>query len=91
MSASGGRILLRTTTRNARRLWTGTALIAVHQACETFVPVLIGIVVAINARGTRNPRYKWTYGVVAALMALTCTTPVCCRCAVVPSPSFFAS
>jgi len=45
VSKSGTRILLRTTTRNARRLWTGTALIAVHQACETFVPILIGIVI----------------------------------------------
>jgi putative ABC transport system ATP-binding protein len=45
VSRSGRRILLRTTTRNARRLWTGTALIAVHQACETFVPILIGIVI----------------------------------------------
>ena len=27
------------------RLWTGTALIAVHQACETFVPILIGIII----------------------------------------------
>ena len=45
MSRAGARILLRTTTRNARRLWTGTALIAVHQACETFVPILIGVVI----------------------------------------------
>jgi putative ABC transport system ATP-binding protein len=45
VSRSGTRVLLRTTTRNARRLWTGTALIAVHQACETFVPILIGIVI----------------------------------------------
>jgi len=42
---SGARILLRTTTRNAKRLWTGTALIAVHQVCETFVPILIGVVI----------------------------------------------
>lgn len=45
MSRSGARILLRTTTRNARRLWTGTALIAVHQICETFVPIMIGVVI----------------------------------------------
>jgi putative ABC transport system ATP-binding protein len=45
VSRAGARILLRTTTRNARRLWTGTALIAVHQACETFVPILIGVVI----------------------------------------------
>ncbi|AGZ39864.1 ABC transporter ATP-binding protein [Actinoplanes friuliensis] len=45
MSRSGARILLRSTTRNARRLWTGTALIAVHQACETFVPIMIGVIV----------------------------------------------
>ncbi|WP_433725944.1 ABC transporter ATP-binding protein [Actinoplanes sp. CA-051413] len=45
MSKSGARILVRTTTRNAKRLWLGTGLIAVHQACETFVPVLIGVVI----------------------------------------------
>ena len=45
MIGSGARILLRTTTRNAKRLWTGTALIAVHQVCETFVPILIGVVI----------------------------------------------
>ncbi|RSM51130.1 ABC transporter permease [Actinoplanes sp. ATCC 53533] len=38
-------MLLRTATRNAKRLWTGTALIAVHQVCETFVPILIGVVI----------------------------------------------
>lgn len=45
MSRSGGRILRRTITRNGRRLWPGTALIGVHQACEAAIPILIGVVV----------------------------------------------
>ncbi|MEV4642537.1 ABC transporter ATP-binding protein [Actinoplanes sp. NPDC049548] len=45
MSRSGGRILRRTITRNGRRLWPGTALIGVHQACEAAIPILIGVIV----------------------------------------------
>jgi putative ABC transport system ATP-binding protein len=45
LSRSGGRILRRTITRNGRRLWPGTALIGVHQACEAAIPILIGVVV----------------------------------------------
>ena len=45
MSRGGARVLKRVITRNGRQLWSGTALIAVHQACEAMVPVLIGVIV----------------------------------------------
>ncbi|MET0493178.1 MAG: ABC transporter ATP-binding protein [Actinoplanes sp.] len=70
---TGTRILLRTTTRNAKRLWAGTALIAVHQACETFVPILIGIVIdrAVTP-GDRGQLLLWI-GVLAAQFVLLTT------------------
>ncbi|MFI5932986.1 ABC transporter ATP-binding protein [Actinoplanes sp. NPDC051494] len=45
MSRSGSRVLRRVVTRNGKRLWTGTALIGVHQACEASIPILIGVTV----------------------------------------------
>ncbi|MBJ8338837.1 ABC transporter ATP-binding protein [Antrihabitans sp. YC3-6] len=44
-SRAGSAILLRTITRNARRLSIGTALISLHQVSEALVPVVIGIIV----------------------------------------------
>ncbi|GAA2518399.1 ABC transporter ATP-binding protein [Winogradskya humida] len=44
-SRSGSRILRRVISRNGKRLWTGTALIGVHQACEASIPILIGVTV----------------------------------------------
>lgn len=44
-SRAGSAILLRTITRNARRLTVGTAFISLHQVCESLVPVVIGIIV----------------------------------------------
>lgn len=44
-SRAGSAILLRTITRNARRLSIGAALISLHQVCEALVPVVIGIIV----------------------------------------------
>lgn len=44
-SRTGARILLRTLTRNARRLSAGTALISMHQVCEALTPILIGVIV----------------------------------------------
>jgi putative ABC transport system ATP-binding protein len=70
---TGPRILLRTITRNGKRLWAGTALIAVHQACETFVPILIGIVIdrAVTP-GDRGQLLLWI-GVLAAQFVLLTT------------------
>jgi len=70
---TGTRILLRTVTRNGKRLWAGTALIAVHQACETFVPIGIGIVVdrAVTP-GDLGELLLWV-GVLAAQFVLLTT------------------
>ncbi|AGL15076.1 ABC transporter ATP-binding protein [Actinoplanes sp. N902-109] len=38
-------ILRRVLTRNARRLWSGSTLIGLHQACEAAIPILIGVIV----------------------------------------------
>lgn len=67
---TGTRILLRTTTRNGKRLWAGTALIAVHQACETFVPILIGIVIDRAVTPGDPGRLLLWIGVLAAQFVL---------------------
>jgi putative ABC transport system ATP-binding protein len=70
---TGVRILLRTTTRNARRLWTGTALIGLHQVCEAMVPILIGVIVD-RAVATGDVRaLAWWVGVLGALFVLLTT------------------
>ncbi|MEV5412191.1 ABC transporter ATP-binding protein [Thermopolyspora sp. NPDC052614] len=42
---TGGRVLRRTVTRNARRLSMGTGLISLHQVCESLVPIFIGVII----------------------------------------------
>ncbi|MDI1461644.1 ABC transporter ATP-binding protein [Catellatospora sp. KI3] len=42
---TGGAVLRRTVARNRRRLTVGSALIGVHQVCESLVPILIGVIV----------------------------------------------
>jgi putative ABC transport system ATP-binding protein len=70
---TGTRILLRTATRNARRLWSGTALIGVHQVCEAIVPILIGVVVdRAVATGDRGA-LAWWVGVLGALFVVLTT------------------
>lgn len=70
---TGTRILLRAVTRNGKRLGAGTALISLHQACETFVPILIGIVIdrAVSP-GDPGQLLLWT-GVLAAQFLLLTT------------------
>ena len=70
---TGTRILLRTTTRNARRLWSGTALIGLHQVCEALVPILIGVIVdRAVATGDTGQLALWV-GVLAGLFLLLTT------------------
>ncbi|MEV6488836.1 ABC transporter ATP-binding protein [Actinoplanes sp. NPDC051633] len=45
MVMTPGRILRRTLSRNTRRLTVGTLLLALHQACEASVPILIGVII----------------------------------------------
>lgn len=40
---AGSSVLLRSVTRNLRRLAIGTGLISLHQVCEAGVPILIGV------------------------------------------------
>jgi len=70
---TGTRILLRTTTRNARRLWTGTALIGLHQVCEALVPILIGVIIdRAVAPGDAGQLALWV-GVLAGVFILLTT------------------
>jgi putative ABC transport system ATP-binding protein len=69
----GNRILLRSTTRHARRLWTGTALIGLHQVCEAFVPILIGVIVDRAVAPGDLGALVWWVGVLAALFVLLTT------------------
>ena len=70
---TGTRILLRTTTRNARRLWSGTALIGLHQVCEALVPILIGVIVdRAVATGDAGQLALWV-GVLAGVFILLTT------------------
>ena len=70
---TGVGILLRTTTRNARRLWTGTVLIGLHQVCEATVPILIGVIVdRAVATGDLGELAGWV-GVLAGLFLLLTT------------------
>ena len=70
---TGAQILRRTCTRNARRLWTGTALIGLHQVCEATVPILIGVIVD-RAVATGDPgRLALWVGVLAALFLVLTT------------------
>ncbi|NEA70535.1 ABC transporter ATP-binding protein [Streptomyces sp. SID13588] len=70
--ATGGRVLRRTTTRNARRLTAGTVLISLHQVCEALVPVLIGVIVdrAIGP-GDGTSLLWWLAGLAGLFTVLT--------------------
>jgi len=69
---TGTRILLRTTTRNARRLWSGTALIGVHQVCEALVPILIGVIVdRAVATGDAGALALWMGALAGVFILLT--------------------
>ncbi|BCJ51560.1 ABC transporter permease [Actinoplanes sp. NBRC 14428] len=73
MSRSGGRILRRTVTRNGRRLWPGTALIGVHQACEAAIPILIGVIVdsaVTPGDGTALALWVGALGVLFAVLTM---------------------
>ena len=66
-------VLRRTTARNARRLWSGTALIGLHQVCEATVPILIGVLVdRAVAPGDLGELALWV-GVLAGLFLLLTT------------------
>jgi len=68
--AGGSRVLRRAVTRNRRRLGLGTLGVAVHQVCETLVPVLIGVIVdRAVAPGDRGSLWLWI-GVLAGLFTV---------------------
>jgi putative ABC transport system ATP-binding protein len=71
--STGTRVLLRTCTRNARRLWTGTALIGLHQVCEAAVPILIGVIVDRAVATGATARLALWIGVLAGLFLLLTT------------------
>jgi len=69
---TGGRVLRRTLTRNARRLALGTVLISLHQVCESLVPIFIGAIVD-QAIAPADPYAlaAWLAGLAALFLALT--------------------
>ncbi|MGI5270287.1 ABC transporter ATP-binding protein [Nonomuraea sp. CA-218870] len=73
---TGRRVLWRALTRNRRRLSAGTALISLHQVCESLVPILIGVIVdQAIAPGDGGALAIW----VAALAALFTALTMCYR------------
>lgn len=68
----GSRILLRGVTRNGRRLTIGSALICLHQLCETAVPVFIGVGIdRAVAPGDAGALAWWVAALAALFTALT--------------------
>jgi putative ABC transport system ATP-binding protein len=66
-------VLRRAITRNRWRLVAGSALIAVHQGCEAFVPVVIGETVDLAVSTGSLPRLiSWT-GLLGMLFLLLTT------------------
>ncbi|WP_067497197.1 ABC transporter ATP-binding protein [Actinoplanes sp. TFC3] len=64
------KVLRRVLTRNAKRLWSGSSLIGLHQACEASIPILIGVIVdrAVSP-GDGTALLLWA-GVLALLFAV---------------------
>lgn len=72
MAEPGNRILLRAISRNRRRLAIGTALVSAHQICETFVPILIGVIVdSAVATGDRSNLVAWILALAALFVTLS--------------------
>ena len=71
-SRPGASILRRAVTRNRRRLTAGSALIGVHQACETLVPILIGVTID-RAVATGDPAQLglWIGALAGLFLVLT--------------------
>ena len=69
---TGGRVLRRTVTRNARRLTLGTGLISLHQVCESLVPIFIGVIID-QAIAPADPYAlaAWVAGLAALFTTLT--------------------
>ncbi|MEU0498426.1 ABC transporter ATP-binding protein [Mycobacterium sp. NPDC006124] len=69
---TGGAILRRTVTRNARLLTVGSLLICGHQLCEAMVPVMIGAVVGRAVEtGDVGQLIVWVAALAALFLALT--------------------
>ena len=72
-SGTGGAVLRRTVTRNARLLTIGSLLICGHQLCEAAVPVLIGLVVG-RAVETRDAGQLVLWVAALAVLFVVLTT-----------------
>ncbi|WP_306208573.1 ABC transporter transmembrane domain-containing protein [Actinoplanes sp. RD1] len=68
--SGGTRVLKRVVTRNGKNLWSGTALIGLHQACEALVPVLIGVIVDQAVGPADTPSLITWIAVLAGLFAV---------------------
>ncbi|MGH3640747.1 MAG: ABC transporter ATP-binding protein [Mycobacterium sp.] len=72
-SRTGGAILRRTVTRNARLLTLGSLLICAHQLCEAAVPVMIGLVIG-RAVETRDMGQLVLWVAALAVLFVVLTT-----------------
>ena len=69
---TGGTVLRRTVTRNARLLTVGSLLICGHQLCEAAIPVMIGLVVgrAVETRDV-GQLVLWVAALAVLFVVLT--------------------
>ncbi|MET0475794.1 MAG: ABC transporter ATP-binding protein [Mycobacterium sp.] len=71
-SRTGGAILRRTVTRNAKLLTFGSLLICGHQLCEAAVPVMIGLVIGRAVEtGDVGQLVLWVVALAALFVVLT--------------------